>query len=292
MGYMFIEASLIFAFIAMICWGFGDFFIQRSSRKIGNVESLLFIGIIGLIGLFPLVIGDIHALFEWQNLLLIGFLGVLTFVAGLLDFEALKEGKLSVIEVVLEIELPITILLGLIFFGETLTAMQWVVISFIFIGILLMAFKKAHFKNIKLFLEKGVLIAILGSIGMGGINFLTAASSRQVSPIMAIWGPALVFSILCIIVIWRREGFSKTFANLRSYKWLVLGMGIFDTAAWTTYAFATNQGELAVITAITESYPAICLFLGLWINKEKIGWHQYLGAALAICASILLAFVV
>ena len=238
---MIIEVSLIFAFLAMICWGFGDFLIQRSSRKIGNVESLLFIGIIGLIGLFPLVIKDIPALFQWQNLLLIGFLGILTFVAGLLDFEALKEGKLSVIEVVLEIELPTTILLGLIFFGEKLTAAQWLTISLIFVGILMMAFKKANFKSMRAFLEKGVLIAFIGSLGMGGINFLTAASSRQISPIMAIWGPALVFSIFCLLVIWKREGFSRSFVNLKKFKWLVLGMGIFDTAAWTTYAFATNQ---------------------------------------------------
>ena len=289
---MFIEGSLIFAFLAMICWGIGDFFIQRSARKIGNVESLFFIGIIGIIGLLHLVWGDLKELIEWQNLLLLGFLGVLTFVAGLLDFEALKEGKLSVIEVVLEVELPITILLGLIFFGETLSGVQWGIISLIFIGIVTMSIKGHHLKNPRLFLEKGVLIALLGSIGMGGINFLTAASARQVSPIMAIWGPAVVFSILCMIVIWRREGFSKTFSNLMRYKWLVLGMGIFDTAAWTTYAFATFHGEVAIITAITESYPAICLFLGLWINKEKENWHQYLGAGLAIVASVVLATMV
>lgn len=289
---MFIEASLIFAFLAMIFWGFGDFFIQRSSRKIGNVESLLFIGIIGLIGLLPLVWNDIPALFEWQNILLIGFLGVLTFVAGLLDFEALKEGKLSVIEVVLEIELPITILLGLVFFGESLSGIQWAIISLIFIGIVMMAIKEHHLKNPRLFLEKGVLIALVGSIGMGGINFLTAASSRQVSPIMAIWGPALVFSVLCFFVILKREGFGKTFSNLKKFKWLILGMGIFDTAAWTTYAFATYNEELAIITAITESYPALGLFLGLKFNKEKIGWHQYVGAVLAIIASIALATMV
>jgi len=286
---MIIEVSLIFAFLAMICWGIGDFFIQKSARKIGNVEALLFVGLIGLIGLFPFVFDSINQLFEWQNLLLIGFLGLLTFVAGLLDFEALKEGKLSVIEVVLEVELPTTILLGLIFFGERLTGTQWAIISLIFIGILMMAIKKAHLKNLKAFLEKGVLIALIATVGMGAINFLTTAASRQISPLMAVWGPAFVFSIFCLIVIWRREGFKKTFSNLKRYKWLILAMGIFDTGAWLSYAFATFRGEIAIITAITESYPALGLLLGLWINKEKVDRHQYLGAALAIIASILLA---
>lgn len=288
--FMLLASSLIFAFVAMLCWAAGEFFIQRSSRKVGDVESLFFIGVIGIIGLLPFVWKDLPALMEWQNLLLLGFLGVLTFVAALLNFEALKEGKLSVIEVLLEIELPITILLGLIIFGEKLSMFQWFTILLIFIGIILMAIKKYHLQNLRKLFEKGVLIGIIGSIGMGVINFLTAASSRQISPVMAIWGPAVVFSILCLIVIWRREGLSRAYSNLKRYKWLILAMGIFDTAAWTSYAFATFNGEIAVITAITESYPAICLILGYTINKEKVNWHQYLGATLAIIASIVLAF--
>ncbi len=37
---MIIELSILFAFCAMICWGFGDFLIQRTVRKIGDVEAL------------------------------------------------------------------------------------------------------------------------------------------------------------------------------------------------------------------------------------------------------------
>ncbi len=286
---MIIEGSLIFAFLAMLCWGVGDFLIQRNTRKIGNVESLLFIGLIGAIGLLPFVWNDIGLLLEWQNFLLIGFLGIMTLIAGLLNFEALKEGKLSVIEVVLEIELPITILLGLIFFGEILSLKQWIIISLIFIGILMMAIKKTHFKNMRRFLEKGVLIGILGAIGMGLINFLTAASSRQISPVIAIWGPAVIFSIFCFLIILRREGLVKVVNNLKRYRWLIIGMGVFDTLAWLSYAYATFEGEIAIITAITESYPVIGLILGLWLNKEKENWHQYVGAALTIISAVLLA---
>ena len=61
--------------------------------------------------------------------------------------------------------------------------------------------------------------------------------------------------------------------------------------AWTFYAFATSSREVSIITAITESYPAICVFLGLWINKERVRTHQYFGAALALVASFILGFV-
>lgn len=107
---------------------------------------------------------------------------------------------------------------------------------------------------------------------------------------MAVWFPWIVFSIICLLVIWKREGFSKLIRNGKKFKWLVLAMGIFDTIAWVFYAKAVFQEEISIITAITESFPAIALFLGVWINKEKIKWYQWLGAGIALSASFILAF--
>lgn len=289
---MFIEVSLIFAFIAMICWGFGDFFIQRSVRKIGDLESLALIGIIGSIALLPFVFRGVTNIFSPYNVGLLLILGIVTFIAAIFQFEALKKGKISVVDVVIELELPLTIILGFIFFSESLSISQIVVISFIFIGIILIALEHLDFKKHLQSFERGAFLALISAIGMGFVNFLTAASSRQISPLMAIWFPWIIFTIISLIFIGKREGFRKFVKNIGKFKWLVLGMGIFDTLAWLSYAYATTGAELAIITAITESYPALAIFLGLWINKEKIGLHQYLGALLAIGASILLAFVV
>ena len=67
-------------------------------------------------------------------------------------------------------------------------------------------------------------------------------------------------------------------------------MGIFDTLAWLFFAFAVLENELAITIAITESYPAVALLLGVLVNKEKIRVHQYAGATIALAASIALAF--
>ena len=286
-----VELGIIFAFCAMFCWGIGDFMIQKNVRKEGNLESLLFIGIIGLIGLLPLVWKDIPSLLYWPNLVLIIILGLLTFGAAVFDFESLKEGKISVVEVIFETELLVTIILGILIFKERMSGLQWAVIGLIFIGITLMALKSYHFKNPKKFLERGALIGLVGSIFMGSVDFLTASSARTISPIMAVWGPAFVFSVLCIFLIAKREGFNKVKKNILKYKYMILLMGIMDTLAWTFYAFATSSQEVGITTAITESYPAICIFLGLWINKEKVNWHQYFGAALALICSFILGFV-
>ncbi|MCX6798530.1 MAG: DMT family transporter [Candidatus Diapherotrites archaeon] len=286
------EFSILAAFGAMACWGIGDFLIQRGTRRVGDIETLAFIGILGAIGLLPVVLPELPLLFSPANFGLLIVLGVVTFVAAIFDFEALREGKLCVIEVILEIELPVTAILAFIFFGETLTMVQLAIVLLIFLGIILMAIDPFSHRKARKVIEKGVVLAILAAVGMAAVNFLTAAGSKQVSPIMAIWVPWLVIGIMSIVVIWRGEGLRKFRVNAAKFKWLIIAMAIFDTAAWLFYATAVLKNEIAITTAITESYPAIGLFLGVWFNKEKIFKHQYLGAALALVASVLLAFFV
>ena len=284
---MIIELSILFAFLAMFSWGIGDFLIQKVTRKLGDLETLTWIGVVGSIFLLPFVWKDISLFFVSSNMFLIIGLGVITFIAAILNFEALKKGKISVVDVVLEIELPITIALGFIFLGETLTTIQAIIIFFILCGIILIATQS--FSHFKARIERGVIIAIIASIFMGGVNFLTGVSAKQITPLMAVWGPWVVFTIICIVVILFREGPRNLIKNASENKRLILWMGIIDTLAWVFYAFAVQDYEISIVTAITESYPAIALILGVWLNKEKILSHQWAGAALALICSVLLA---
>ena len=85
---------LLAAFGAMLCWGVGDFLIQKSVRKIGDVESLFFIGLIGFLGVTPFVLSDIGML-SLESIVLLVFLGLIASVVAIFNFEALKRGKIS-----------------------------------------------------------------------------------------------------------------------------------------------------------------------------------------------------
>jgi len=285
---LFFELSVLAAFGAMLCWGFGDFLIQKSVRKVGDIEALAFIGIIGSIMLLPFVVFELPLLFSFENLALLCFVGIVTLVVALFDFEALKQGKLSVVEIVLEIELPATVLLGFLFFAEIVSTQQIILILFILLGVGLISLSNVSKRQFLKGLEKGILLAIISGIGMAFLNFFTAVASRKVSPIMAVWAPFVVFTIPCLAIIWRREGLKKLAANASKYKFTFLGMGIFDTIAWVFFATAVFEKQLAITIAITESYPAVAVLLAVCFNKEKIRKHQYAGAAIALAACILL----
>lgn len=284
------EWTLIFAFAAMLSWGIGDFLMQRTTRKIGNLQTLLWIGIIGSVGLLPFVWSDLHLLLVPQNMLLILGLGIVCFLSALFDLEALKQGKISVVDVVIEMELPVTIALAFIFLGESLTTAQAIIILFIISGIVLIATKS--FSSIRARIEKGVLLALAAAVLFGGVNFLTGISAKQITPFIAVWGQWTFFTVLCIFIVLFREGPGKVIRAASSHKALIFCVGVIDTLAWVFYAFAVRANEISITTAITESYPAIALILGVWLNKERILAHQWIGAGLALACSVALSMTV
>ena len=289
---MIFEFSVLAAFGALLCWAFGDFFIQRATRKIGDIETIAWIGLVGSIGLLPFVLGDIATMFTWGNFWLLLLLSVITFVYAVAQFEAFKRGKLSVVEMIIEVELPVTVMLGVIFLGETLTLMQMLLIAGTFFGISLIAMKPGHNTKDRI-LEKGFMLALFSTIAMAVVNFLTTVGSRQVSPLAVVWFPWVFVTVLSLAVISkRRKGIRTLLRDTSKYKGLILATGIFDTLAWVFFSLAVLEEELSITVAITESYPAIAMFLGIWLNKEKFGRHQYVGAVIALAASIAMGFLV
>src|SRR4051812_16800785 len=121
---MTVSIGIALAFVAMLCWGFGDFFIQRATRKIGDWESLFVITFIGAVILLPFVYKDLPALLlrNEKNFMILLACAVILFVAALLDFEALKGGKLAVVEPLWSFEIPASAFLAFFILGERLDA--------------------------------------------------------------------------------------------------------------------------------------------------------------------------
>jgi drug/metabolite transporter (DMT)-like permease len=105
--------GIIFAFIAMFCWSFGDFYIQKAVRKSSVIRSLFYITFSGAIVLIPFIWKELSVTLSnaHQNelLLLASFMMLL---AAIFNFMAMRDGKIAIIEPILSLELPIVVILG------------------------------------------------------------------------------------------------------------------------------------------------------------------------------------
>jgi drug/metabolite transporter (DMT)-like permease len=272
----------------MIFWGLGDFLIQRTIHKVGDLETLFLLSLASSVLLLPFILSDIKTIsaFQW---LILGILGVVGYFASRVHFLALEKGKLSVVETILGLELPFSVFLGFIFFREKLTLPLVLLIFCVFIGIILISidFRRVKGKN---FLEKGAVLAFISAGLFASLNFFTAVAAQELRPIVVISLPWFLTGVIAFFLLLKKKRLAPLVSKTISAWKLILFMVIIDIAAWLCYTSAVAEKELSITTAITESFVVIAFFLGILYNKEKIKLWQGIGALIAIMASIAIAF--
>ena len=281
--------GVLFAFIELLSWGLGDFLIQRSARKFGDWIALFYITAFGAIVLFPFIYRDLINSFDKHLFLLCGASILLLFVA-LLDFEALRTGKISVIEPIYALEIPVTTLLAAYIIKERLDVGQSLLIISLMLGIFLVSTRSfSRFKNINL--EKGIWCAFFATVGMGAVNFIFGVGSRTINPLMINWFTDSFIAVVSLIYLASNSRLKEVAADFKNNKRLILNVSFFDKLAWITFSYATLYVPIAIATGISEGYIAFAGGLGLLFNKEKLKHHQLFGFFLAIVSVIALAII-
>jgi len=280
---------------ALVGWGVADFLLQRISRKNESVHMLFCSGIVGLCITLPLAWTHLGTLPSIGNQwwLIIGIcLGI--FINVFFSIEALRSGKLAVISPVFALELPLTVLLTVLIAHEFPSNLELIVILLIFAGFFLLTFRGIPHdgKKYMMKLEKGVLAALIGVIGLSFYNLTIGLVSRLLHPTLTSFIINLfMLAFSSAVLIWRKEfTFPGVFEPLRRQPVHVIATGILYTGAGLCFAYATTQMPISVATGISEGYVALSVLLGLWLGRERLKRNQYLGVAVVILGIIILAF--
>ncbi len=284
--------GIIFALGALVSWTFGDFFIQKTVRAVGNIHALLFICGFGSLVILPFIYRDIPLAFESTSFVILFFTLLISLIAAILDFEALKLGKFSVVEPVYGIELPITVLLSLAIAKENLSILQIVCIIAAFVGIVLTstkAFRHLHFH--KRLIEKGVVFAVLAATAMGVTNFLYGYSSANISPLLTLWYVHFFLGVFSLIVIILRKELGLMTRNLKRYPQIIFAETFFDNSAWLCFAYANTYLPISIATTISEAYIGLAAVVGVVLNRERLRKHQFVGILLIFISIISLGFI-
>ncbi len=284
--------GILWALVAMVGWGLGDYFIQRNVRVIGIWRTLIFINIIGTVILFPLVYKELTQIQNFGDVLYPIITGFVMLVATLFDFEALKQGKLAIMEPILSIELPIAAIFAVLIWSESISWAGWLLIIAIFIGITLAATEHhAHLQYHKRIFEKGVVYALITAVGMALADLLAGISSQKTSPLLTVYGIWVFILVITVIYLAKHGELKKIGPDFRAHPWALLAVGIFDTLGWIGFCYGAKSIPIAITTAIGQSYIVITILLGIFVNRELIKRHQIIGVATTVISVIALAWI-
>jgi len=285
-----VEMWMIYVLIAIIGWGFGDFFIQRCTRKYGDWEPLFAITLFGVVVLFPFVYKDFPEVFSFsKSLAVLVAASVVLFFAAILDFEALKRGKIAIVEPIWSLEIPVSALLAFFVLQESISIIQVILIVSLIIGLVLVSLRTTHFSH-RILLEKGAFIALIAAIMMGAANFFIGWGARITNPLLVNWFVNIVIALGCLIFLAEKHRLKRLVKDIKANKKLWLAMCVFDNAAWIAFAFALSLIPMGITIALSDSYIVIAVLLGLIINKEKLKSHQIIGMVIAIISALVLAY--
>jgi drug/metabolite transporter (DMT)-like permease len=275
----------------MLCWGIGDFLIQRSTRKVGDFETLFVITAFGALVLFPFVYGKLPALFvddERVALTLLLLASLVIFVAALFEFEALRRGKIAVVEPIWSLEIPTAGLLALFLLGERLTFPQVALIVSLVVGLFLVSFRGKVFSH-RHFFERGVSLALIAAITMGAADFLMGWGGRLTDSLLMNFFASAVLALISGLYLVIRGKFGQMLHDLVRHRRLLFPMAIADNVAWVAFVFAMTAAPIGIAVALSESYIIITVILGLAVNRERLEFHQKVGLAAAVAAAVALA---
>ncbi len=281
--------GILLAFVAMIFWGFGDFMIQKSTRRIGDWETLFIISVFGAVVIFPFVWRSIPSLFMGNELSLIVLVtaSLALFGAALLEFESLKRGKISVVEPSWSLEIPASAILAFFILSERISGWQIVFALLLMICLILVGLRGRI--STKLLFEKGIVIALIAGIAMGVANFLMGWAGRVSDPLVTNFFVDVVLLAISGIYLLFKGQMHKLVHDIRHSYDLLIPMSLFDKIAWVAYVGSMSLAPIAIATALSESYIIPAVLLGIFVNKEKLRLHQKVGLVGAIICAIILA---
>jgi drug/metabolite transporter (DMT)-like permease len=217
--------------------------------------------------------------------------GVLIFFTATWQYYVLRVGKLAVVEPVISLELPLTVLISALLGREVLSLPIYVLIITVFVGIILtVSPTKFHIGHLLARFEKGTFIALVGAAGMALTNFVFGHNSQVASPLVSLWVIHFVITVIAAAWLIFKRQFMHLGRDFRKAPVAIIAETVFDNTAWVAYAYAVLYIPISIAITVSEGYIILAVLLGVVVNRERLKHHQYLGVVLAIAGVLLLSY--
>lgn len=288
------NSGVLLGLAAALGWGTADFMARFASRRVGAYRTLHYMQLFGFIMLtvclaatghwsryFPSVGRD-----AWAWVVLAGLLNTFS---GLALYRSFEVGVLALVAPIAASYPVLTVMLSLES-GERLTPPHAAGVVAAILGVILAAVtfssspesnsesasSSAHHRK---HLLRGVPWALAAAVGFGLLFWVLGF---RVMPVFggfaSVWIIRLTtLGTLTILVLPLRQ---PATIPKGSTLWLIIGIGVMDTAAFIANNLALKHAEVAIASVLSSLYGAVTVLLAAVFLREKLEKTQWAGVAL------------
>jgi len=300
---------LFFSIGTALLWGIAELFYKKGARpeeKYSHLKICVWVGVVmGLHAIFTLLTQDIH----YDPVNIIRYLPVSLFyiVSMAFSYFGMRFLEESISDPIENTAGVICVLLFVLILGDTYSALTWIAIGVITVGVLGVSFLENHGETTrKKKLGKKLAVvafcmpfvyALLDAFGTFLDDAFFLIEDVANSPLVNVTEDTIeavantsyeltfAFFALCLFVFLKAK--KVKFGPVKQNKDKILA-AVFETGGQLTYVYALG-GVDAVAAPILSSVCVISLLLSRIFLKEKLSWKTYIFIAVVIVGILLLA---
>jgi uncharacterized membrane protein len=274
-------ASLL-ALCGGLSWGVGDFLGGLAARRLAVLTVLAVSQAVGLAGVLL-----------WVWIARDPFPGVIELapaagagIAGLIGLGALYRGlAVGAMGIVAPISAasPLVPLAVDAARGSVPDALQWLGVMLVLAGIVTLSREPASGGQR---IAAGAGLAVVAALGFGLFIVGLDAGADESAP----W--AVVTARSASVALAVTVALVYTHTSLRPPRSLLLilvGIGVFDTAANVLVAFATTKGAAGIVAVLSALYPVVTIVLARIVLEERLSISRRAGGVIALTGAVLVA---
>ena len=215
--------------------------------------------------------------------------GFATGASWICYFKALSMGDINKVVPIDKSSTILTVLLAIICFGETSNlVVKLIATAILALGIFLMVEKKKNAAQAQgrswmiyaiLAAVFAALTSILAKVGISGVESNLGTAIRTAVVLVLSWG----------IVFTRKKHTGLRTIDKKELLFICLS-GIATGASWLCYYYAIGHGDVSVVVPIDKLSILVTVAFSYIVFKEKLSKKAFLGLALMVAGTLLMAF--
>ena len=293
--------GLVFGLSAALAWGVVDVAAAISGRRIGSMRAVVVTQLASLVGLalFTLARPDLLGPNALDGLRAGLPLGLISSVAYVLYFAALRIGPLSVVSPIIVSYGGITVILALLIRGESMHLLQAGGALLATMGVILtgLVFHGGTLRGARL-VGPGVVAAIITALVFASVSIMLTTPIRDFGWLAVVAGSRIgnTAASLCVFAVAVRSGggplaplLVRTASMTRRIVLLLVIAGFCDVGGFLIYAMGLEVGPVWLVGLASSFGPVFVIAYGVGSLGERLARTQWMGLALLAAGIGLLA---
>ncbi len=276
---------------AALCWGLGDYFITKLTRRVGTTAALLSVQVLSLAAWLAFLVATPIRPATTPALWWLLAATAACHVLGLVFvYRAFEVGTLSIVSPISAGFAVVTAILAL-GTGERPPAIA-VIGACLLIGGVLLATRPASTPDAPRPTMAGIPEAILSALAFGTMFWLFYF---HVQPKLGYAWPLVFLKTLAVgstlLVFLRRHpsAVASELSGLGRLAMFALAAAGADTVAWLAYIGGTSAAYATVVTALASLFSVVTVLLAWIFLRERLAAHQWTGVAIILGGILLVS---